>query len=65
MKDDIIDDLIALNYALTGRISSNPCGPIEECSACGSIQEESESGSMRCPVCDESDECDNEEPDDY
>lgn len=65
MVDDIVDDLIALNYALTGRISSNPCGPIEECSQCGSILEETASGAMRCPVCSESDEFDDEESDDY
>jgi hypothetical protein len=54
--DDIIDDLVAFNYARTGKISLTPCAPIEECSECGSILEESESGSMNCPDCAEQDE---------
>jgi hypothetical protein len=37
--DDIIDDLVAFNYARTGRISLTPCSPIEECAACGSVLE--------------------------
>ena len=64
MKDDIIDDLIALNYAMTGSISLNPCGPIEECSQCGSILEEAASGTMRCPICNEYDEDGSNEDDD-
>jgi len=64
MVDDIIDDLVAFNYARTGKISLTPCAPIEECSACGSILEESESGSMRCPACDASGESYDEESDD-
>lgn len=51
MVDDIIDDLIAFNYAQTGRISLTPCAPIEECSVCGNILEENSFGVLKCPVC--------------
>ena len=60
MVDDIIDDLVAFNYARTGRISLTPCAPIEECSVCGSLLEESASGTMICPVCCEDEDCDEE-----
>lgn len=56
MVDDIIDDLIAFNYVRTGRISLT----IEECSNCGSIMEESASGTLICPVCCEDADCDEE-----
>lgn len=35
MEDDIVEDLIAYNYARTGRISSTPCAPIDERSEYG------------------------------
>ena len=65
MVDDIIEDLIAFNYAKTGKISFTPCAPLEECSACGSVMEESASGAMICPVCCEDESCDDDENDDY
>jgi hypothetical protein len=68
MKDDIVDDLIAFNYAMTGKISLAPCAPDEECPVCGSILVDNECGTLVCldsDVADYDDDNMDDESDDY
>ena len=47
---DIIEDLLALRYATTGRIDLPGTG--DYCPVCGCDLEEGDDGELHCPKCD-------------
>lgn len=47
---DIMEDLLAIRYAMMRRIESGGTGDC--CPVCGSDLEEGDDGEMHCPECD-------------
>ena len=47
---DIVEDLLAFNYAVTGRTSLTDDSK-EICPECGAELEEGDDGELRCPTC--------------